>query len=68
MEDMMTDTHDIRRRRDGSIDTEHYLACALDRRSAAAHAIAGRGGRRFRDQRTALRALFASFRAMGRQG
>jgi hypothetical protein len=68
MEDTMTDNQYIRRRRDGSIDTEHYLACALDRRSKAARAIAGSGGRRFRAVLAALITLLASARAPSRQG
>ncbi len=35
----MTDTAQIRRRADGSIDTAHYIARGRLERSAAAHAI-----------------------------
>ncbi len=35
----MTDTVQIRRRRDGSIDTAHYIARGRLERSAAAHAV-----------------------------
>ena len=35
----MTDTAQIRRRADGSIDTAHYIARGRLERSAAAHSI-----------------------------
>jgi len=57
----MTDSQDIRFRRDGSIDTGYYMDRGRVRRSEAAHEMAGRTIQESRSVLTALVVLIASF-------
>ena len=57
----MTDSQDIRFRRDGSIDTGYYMDRGRVRRSEAAHEMAGRTNQKSRSVLTALVLLISSF-------
>jgi len=64
----MTDTPQIRRRPDGSIDTAHYTARGRACRSEAAHELAGALARPVRRPLVGLAALAALLPFIGRPG
>ena len=64
----MTETAQIRRRPDGSIDIAHYLSEARVRRSEAAHEMTGAVTRTARKPLVGLSALLAVLPFIGGQG
>ena len=68
MEDKMTDTQNIYRRPDGSIDTGYYLERGRCRRSHAAHEMASRAGKKTRGVLVGLKAFLTFLFYFGGQG
>lgn len=63
----MTDIPTIRRRRDGSIDTDYYIENGRCRRSFAAHELASSTARKTRRALVALKGFVASAPTRGGQ-